>query len=441
MIGAVMISCKTSTLSNGLRLVAVEMSHLHSAEIAVYVKAGGRNDTAEKAGMAHFLEHMLFRGTTDYPTTLELETAFEMIGGSVNAATDEETTCYFSRVHQQHVAKGVAILASMLRRPLLSGLETEKRIIIEEALEDINEQGEEINTHNIASRLMWPGHPLGMPTIGYLETIRGIEVQDLSAYLAHHYVPTNAIAVVAGNVKGEEFFAACESAFGDWKCGDAPLQPTACHEQIEPQLKFVTDSDSQLHLQLAFRGFSRLDPRIMNLRLLRRILCGGGSSRLHISLRERLGIVYSVDASIAAYEETGAFAVELSTSPENLEKAVQEVLAETLALAKSAIPKEEFERVRNSYFFDLEFSRDSTYEMQVRYGWGELMGMVRSIEDDYAEAAAIDIGELQSTAASLFAPCNLNLVVVGPWQESHRIAVESQVRKYCEMWGEQAVIQ
>ena len=171
----------------------------------------------------------------------------------------------------------------------------------------------------------------------------------------------------------------------------------AGHEQLEPQLNFVTDSDSQLHLQLAFRGFSRLDPRIMGLRLLRRILCGGGSSRLHISLRERLGIVYSVDASIAAYEETGAFAIELSTSPENLEKAVQEVLSETLALSFGAIPLEEFERVRKSYFFDLEYSRDSTYEMQVRYGWGELMGMVRSIEDDYAEAAALDVAALQST--------------------------------------------
>ena len=215
----------------------------------------------------------------------------------------------------------------------------------------------------------------------------------------------------------------------------------AGHEQLEPQLNFVTDSDSQLHLQLAFRGFSRLDPRIMGLRLLRRILCGGGSSRLHISLRERLGIVYSVDASIAAYEETGAFAIELSTSPENLEKAVQEVLSETLALSFGAIPLEEFERVRKSYFFDLEYSRDSTYEMQVRYGWGELMGMVRSIEDDYAEAAALDVAALQSTAAALFAPGNLNLVVVGPWQDLHRNTVERQVKSYCESWeAKQAVI-
>jgi predicted Zn-dependent peptidase len=429
-----MISCKTATLANGLRLVAIEMPHLHSAEIAFYVKAGGRNDYAGKEGIAHFLEHMLFRGTVDYPTTLELETAFESIGGSVNAATDEESTCYFSRVHPGKVPKGVELLASMIRRPLLSGLEIEKRIIIEEALEDLNESGEEINTHNLASRLMWPGHPLGMPTIGHLETIRDISVKDLSDYMATHYVPANAVAVVAGNIQCEEFFAACEKAFGDWKNGEIPHQIPAEHRQTEPQVEFVTDSDSQLHLQLAFRGFSRLDPRLMNLRLLRRILCGGGSSRLHISLRERLGIVYSVDASIAAYEETGAFTIELSTSPENLGEAVQEVLAETMAVATGTISPEEFERVRNSYFFDLEYSRDSTYEMQVRYGWGELMGLVRSIEDDYAEAAALDIDALQSTAAALFAPHNLTLVVVGPWQKEHRDTVAMRVREYSSAW-------
>ncbi len=431
-----MITCKTSCLSNGLRLVAVEMPHLHSAEIAVYIKAGGRNDTLEKAGLAHFVEHMLFRGTKDYPTTLELENAFEAVGGSVNASTDEETTCYFSRIHPTHAPKGIAILASMLRRPLLSGLDTERRIIIEEAMEDINEQGEEINTNNLSSRLMWPDHPLGMPTIGYLETIREVSREDLISYLARHYVPENAVVVVSGNVQAEEFFTACETEFGDWQNVTAPTLVKADFDQSEPRLLFASDSDSQLHLHLAFRGFARLDRRIMAIRMLRRILCGGGSSRLHLSLRERLGIVYSVEASIAAYEETGSFAIELSTSPENLDRAVSEVLGEALALSAGPIPAGELERVRNSYFFDLEYSRDSTYEMQVRYGWGELMGMVRSLEDDYAEAAAIDAGHLQETAAALFAPNNLNLVVVGPWQESARKAVELQVDEYCRKWKE-----
>lgn len=425
-----MITCHDKTLANGLRLVAVEMPHLHCAEIAVYLKAGGRNDPEGKAGLSHFLEHMLFRGTAEFPTNLELENAFEMIGGSVNAATDEESTCYFSRVHPEHVGNGIGLFSSMLLRPALPGIEIEKRIITEEALEDSNEHGEEINPHNLSSRLLWPGHPLGMPTIGYLETISGFTVDDLRRHMAEFYVPANAVVVVTGDVKAESAFAVAEEAFGAWS-GSIPagvIPPSAC--QSRPQTVFVKDSDSQVHLQIAFRGFARLDPRIMHSRMLRRILCGGGSSRLHLSLREQLGIVYSVDASISAYEETGSFAVELSTTAENLSLAVSEVLSETRRLAMEPAPAEELLRVKRGYFFDLEYSRDSAYEMQVRYGWGELMGQVRHIEEDRAEAEQVDAGALRSTAGSLFAPRNLNLVAVGPWTASIRKDVEKVLKKY-----------
>jgi predicted Zn-dependent peptidase len=425
-----MLTCHDKTLANGLRLVAVEMPHLHCAEIAVYLKAGGRNDPEGKAGLSHFLEHMLFRGTAEFPPNLELENAFELIGGSVNAATDEESTCYFSRVHPEHVNDGISLFSSMLLRSALPGIEIEKRIITEEALEDSNERGEEINPHNLSSRLLWPGHPLGMPTIGYRETISGFTVDDLRRHLSEFYVPANAVVVVTGDVKADSAFAAAEEAFGAWSGPFPPaiLPPSA--RQSGPQSVFVKDSDSQVHLQIAFRGFARQDPRIMTSRMLRRILCGGGSSRLHLSLREQLGIVYSVDASIAAYEETGSFAVEFSTTAENLSLAVSEVLRETMRLANKPIPAEELLRVKRGYFFDLEYSRDSAYEMQVRYGWGELMGQVRHLEEDRAEAELVDAGTIRSTAGSLFAPHNLNLVAVGPWKSSIRKDVEKLLKKY-----------
>src|SRR6266540_2700561 len=118
-----MLTCSKKTLPNGLRLVAVEMPHLHSAEIAFYLKVGGRNYPAGKAGISHFLEHMLFRGTKEHAGTLELENAFEAIGGSVNAATDEESTCYFSRIHPSQVSEGIKLFSSMLLRPTLPGID------------------------------------------------------------------------------------------------------------------------------------------------------------------------------------------------------------------------------------------------------------------------------------------------------------------------------
>jgi predicted Zn-dependent peptidase len=429
-----MLSCTKKVLPNGLRLVSVAMPHLHSAEVAVYLKTGGRNDTPGKAGISHFLEHMLFRGSSEFASNLELEIAFEAIGGNVNAATDEETTCYFSRVHPEQIAEGVRLFSSMLLSPTLEGIELEKRIITEEALEDINERGEETNPSNLCSKLMWPDHPLGAPTIGYLDTIKGIDEKDLRKYLADCYVPSNALIVAAGRHNPDSFFAACESAFAKWQ-GPKPPQPIAAQERQEaPQSLFVKDSDSQVNLQIAFRGFARPDPRIMGLRLMRRILCGGGSSRLHLCLREKLGIVYSVDASLSAYEETGAFAIELATAPENLELAVSEVLKEVKSLTLEDVGEAELSRVKEGYFYDLEYSSDSTYEMQVRYGWGELMTMVRSIEEDRAEAAAIDARQIRESARAMFAPENLNLVAVGPWKAASKRAVEKLIKQYEKSW-------
>ena len=432
-----MLSCSTKTLANGLRLVAVNMPHLHSAEIAVYLKAGGRNDPPGKSGISHFLEHMLFRGSSEFASNLELEIAFEAIGGSVNAATDEETTCYFSRIHPDQIPEGVRLFSSMLLRPTLEGIEIEKRIITEEALEDINERGDETNTSNLASRLLWPGHPLGMPTRGYLDTIKGFTEEDLRGYLAGFYVPSNALIVAAGRLDPESFFAACVDAFAHWS-GPEPEAPVPAQaEQDAPQSLFVKDSDSQVNLQIAFRGFARRDPRIMGLRLIRRILCGGGSSRLHLSLREKLGIVYSVDASLSAYEETGAFAIELATAPENLLLAVSEVLREVKSLAFEEIDATELQRVKDGYFYDLEYSSDSTYEMQVRYGWGELMSLVRTLEEDRVEAAKIDAAEIIQSSRALFAPENLNLVAVGPWKAASKRAVEKLVKEYQKGWEKQ----
>lgn len=430
-----MISRSVNKLPNGLRVVSINMPHLHSVELALYIKVGSRNDPADKGGLAHFLEHMLFKGTDEYPTSTEIETAFEAIGGAVNASTDEESTCFFSRIHPDHIQKAVEILASMILRPLLADLEIEKKIIAEEALDDLSEKGEEINPHNLASRLLWPDHQLGEPTIGTLESIASFTAEDLKKHLAAYYLPQNAVLVAAGSFRQEILYEAAAAFFAPWSGGTPPLIPAPTASQRIPQSIFVPDSDSQAHLQISFRSVARNDERIMALRFLRRILCGSGSARLHLTLRERLGIVYSVDANIAAYEETGYFSIELSTGSENLCTAVAEVLAEVCRLARTGVTADELERVRNIYFYELDFSRDSCFEMQIRYGWGELMGIVREIEDDILQASALTPETLKSMATELFRPLNLNLVVVGAWSKKEKKAVLAEVEKYSLEWA------
>ena len=425
-----MIRPFTHTLLNGLRVVCVEMPHLHAAELAVYLKVGSRNDPPAKAGLSHFLEHMLFRGTDDFGSSLEIENAFEAIGGAPNAATDAESTCYYSRIHPDHVRRGMEIFASMLLSPLLAGIDIEKRIITEEAREDLNEQGEEISPDTISSRMLWPRHPLGLPTIGTLDSIAGTTRADLQEHLHRFYRPGNTVVAVSGPVRSHEVFEAAEEVFGRWQKGAVPPAVAVVGRQTRPRTRFVHDSDSQMNLQLAFLGLPRGDARFTALRLLRRLLAGGGGSRLYLRLREELGIIYSVEASIGAYDETGCLSVYLSTAPDTLAQAIEVTLQELLRVATEPIPTAELERVRQSYIYDLEYSRDSAYEMGGRYGWGELMQVVRSIEDDQQAARNTSGEDIREAARVVFAAQNLRLVAVGPWKRGMKKRVRELVENY-----------
>ena len=428
-----MVEWRKDVLPNGLRVVTVAVPHLHSAEVAVYLKAGARDDPRGKEGLSHFLEHMLFRGTRDYPSGLALETAFEAIGGAVNAATDAETTCVYSRIHPGHLTAGVRLLASMLLHPLLADIDTEKRIVTEEALDDLNEKGDVVDVDTVAARLLWPDHPLGMPTVGTLESIGTFTIEDLNDHLESYYRPNNTVLVAVGRVDADEVLRAAGEAFGGWEPG--PLRPLVPFSlaQAAPRMVFVHDEDSQVHLQLVFRGFSLRDPRLTALRLIRRLMSGGGSSRLHLKLREQMGIVYSVDAAISAYAETGSFSLDFSTAPETLFAAVTATLDEVRRVVSELVADEELQRIRRWYLYELEFSADSCFEMQVRYGWGEIAGLVWLPEQEQREVMAVGSNMILAVAQGLFAPGNLNLVAVGPVPRALQEQIERCVAEY-ESW-------
>lgn len=412
------------TLANGLRLVTVEMPHLHSAEMVCYVGVGSRNETAELAGISHFLEHMLFRGTADFPSSLHLERAFEGIGGLVNASTDAETSCFHSRLHPAHIGEGAALFVSMLTRPLLNELEVERRIILEEALEDLNESGEEVNPDNLTSRLLWPGHPLSLPTIGTRESIARITAQDLRRHLDCHYSPSNTVITVAGRVRQEAALAAVEEAFGAWRGGSSPEPEPLSFRPAAEQAIWVRNADSQVTLQLAFRTPGRDSALSVPLRVLRRILAGSGTSRLMLHLREALGLTYSVDANLTLFADSGCFTIDLSVAPENLLPAVKETLDVLEGVCREPVADEELAGVIRTYLFDLEFSRDQADSLALRYGWGELVGHLRTLERDRRELAAVTAEELQGAARGLFLAGELKAAFVGPWRKKDRAAVE-----------------
>jgi predicted Zn-dependent peptidase len=419
-------------LDNGLRLITVEMPHLHSVEMACYIGVGSRHEEEKVAGISHFLEHMLFRGTADYPSSLDLERAFEAIGGAVNAVTDAETTCYHSRLHPEHIQAGASIFASMLRRPLLQDLEVERRIILEEALEDYDEFGREINPDSLTGPLLWPGHPLSRPTIGHREAILGISEEALRLHHQTYYVPAQAVIVLAGRVRRSECLRAVTDAFGDWQ-GCVPPAPLSFEPPValeKPQAQWLRHSDSQVNVQLAFRMPGRRHPRMVPLRVLRRVLSGSGSSRLMLRLREVLGLTYSVEANLSAFADSGCFTVDLAVAPASLVPVIAELLAIFEELVRKPVGEEELQGVVRTFLYDLDFCLDHPEEMAMRFGWGEVADCLRTLDRDRREVRALTPESLLETVREFFTPAALKLAVVGPFRRGDRKQVENLLKDY-----------
>jgi len=414
-----------TTLDNGLRIISVPMPHHHSAEILIYIGVGSRHENARKAGVSHFLEHMLFKGTHDYPSGLELERAFEAIGGSANAATDSETTCYHSRIHPRYIETGIGLFASMIQRPLFKDMEMERRVILEEAMGDLNETGRQINTDNIVAALLFPRHPLGQPTIGNRPAIERLSLKQLRQHHATYYTPGNTVLAVAGPVDHHEVVAATRKHFDTWQ--DLPVAPPKAWQNLleqEQTFRWVRDAGSQVSMQLSFLLPGRQSEHAVNLRVLRRLLGWGGMSRLMLRLREELGLTYAIDAALALYADAGTLAIELAVSTENLAEATTAILDIIDDLHTTDVSEDELAHILNCYRCDLDYSRDQVDEMALRYAWGELTGTARTIADDLAGIDRVTAAGLRKTVKELFIPDNLRGAVVGPYRTRDRKAVE-----------------
>ncbi len=419
------------TLVNGLRLLTIEMPHLHSVELACTLGVGSRCEEPGRSGISHFLEHMLFRGSEDYPSGQDLEGRFEAIGGNIHAATDAETTCYHSRLHPSHIGDGMHLLASMLRRPLFAGLEIERSIVTEEAQEDLNQDGRFISPDLLMNSLLWPGHPLSQPIIGTLDSIAAFDETALRNHHQHHYTPANTVIALAGRITRETALSTVSDAFGDWR-GPAPLPlaPSLPAPAKGPVSCWVQDADSQLNLQLAFRIPGRQDPATPALRMLRRVLSGGGTTRLMRRLRENLGLTYNAEAHLSLFEECGSFAVDLAVMPENLVPAMEELLQIFLELVEEPVGEGELARVLENYLFDLEFSQDHADLLASRYSWGLATGFLRSLEDERRESRQLRPENLREAARLYLTAAHLHLVVVGPYRKADRKRVDNLLAAY-----------
>jgi predicted Zn-dependent peptidase len=403
----------TTTLANGLRVTTVALPHLHTATVAAFVKVGSRFERPADNGLSHFVEHMLFRGTERYPSSLALNTAIERLGSTLHAETGRDYTLLSMGFEPDQVGAGLALLGELLGRPRFSDIELERALVLEEINEDYDEDDVEINVDDIARGLAFAGHPLGQRIIGPRANVLGFSDRDVRAHFARFYGATNTIVCVAGPIVHEAVVAVADHHLGGLPAGAPAMPEPAPTASAGPRWRHVRDSGAQTTLAMLFRGVPELDPAYPAFVGLLRALDDGMSTRLHYQLADQQGLAYSIGAGIEPLADAALFEVTGATANAKLPKLVAEILALLAGLRERAITADELAKIRTRYRYETLASLDDPAAMTGWFGGTALYYPPPALSDRLAAMAAIDADDIVESARRVLVPDGLCLAAVG----------------------------
>ena len=416
-------------LPNGLRVLTVPAPVLHSAMIALYVRAGSRHEAAGVNGVSHFLEHLFFRGSKAFPDTVAMNAAVEAAGGNLNGITARDHGCYYTPIHPDELATGLAILGDMIRRPLLREMDVEREIILEEILDEVDGDGRDIDADNLSKRLAFGAHPLGFKIAGTPDIIRSLDDDAVRAHHRRFYTGANLVLCVAGPVHEPQVADLAAEHFGALPRGRISVDKPPPPWPDGPRLEHVDHDDAQSELCLNFPCPPEHHPDYPVHLVIRSILDDGLSSRLPFEVVERRGLAYSLHAGIDSFADAGMFAVDGACAPRKLPRVVSEILRVLGELSARAVPEEELSRVQKRHRMTLAFSLDSAAELAGWYGSGEVLHAPEGFEERCRRVERVSPADVLRVARAAFTRRNLVAVFVGPSTVRGRRALERAVRE------------
>jgi predicted Zn-dependent peptidase len=401
-------------LSNGLRVIAAPMPAMRSATAAVFVGSGSRAESDKEAGVAHLIEHMLFKGTIRRPNSQAISETLERVGGMINASTDKEATVYWTKVASEHLELAIDLLSDMLQHSRLARKEIEKErtVIVEELGMSMDDPQDWV--HGLIDELMWPGHPLGRDVGGTKESVRGLTRKQVRQFLTSHYGSTNALLVVAGGLKVDEVRVLAESYFGGWTPVEPdPLQPAP---DFGPQrTRIEIRGTEQVHMCVGFPGVSRYDPDRYSLDLLTTILGGSTTSRLFLEVRERLALAYDIHVYSNKLADTGSVVIYAGVEPARAGEATEAILHEIDRLRRRIVPSHELEKTLSYVKGRLYLGLEDTHAVASWLGSQELMmDCIESPEEVIAAIEAVSPRAIRDVANRLFDRSQARVACIGP---------------------------
>ena len=404
-----------SVLANGLRVVTVELPHLHTGMIAAYVRAGSRHEEPSRNGVSHFLEHLFFRGSEGYPDGRTLNALVEDCGGSLNGVTTRDHGYYFSPVHPERLEVPLAVLGDMLARPLFKEIELEREVILEEILDEVDEKGRDIDIDNLAKGALFPGHPLGLKIAGTPASVSALTEEHLRAHHARAYGARNIVLAAAGPLRHDRLLSLAERHFGALRSGEVLHDESLNGAPRGPQLVAVDHTDAQMELQVSFRAPPEEHADFPVLRVIKRVLDDGLASRLQMQLVERKALAYSVGAGMDGFSDCSVFEVGCACAPRKATAALSEMLRLLAELRDTDVPDDELLRAKKKSRISLEFSLDSPADMIGWFGAGELLHPPAEPFQQWLERIEnVTAADVRRVASALFRRENLVACAVGP---------------------------
>ena len=409
-----------AVLDNGLTVLTSSMPHTRSVSMAVFIGAGSRYESDELAGASHFLEHLLFKGTKNWPTARELSEAVEGLGGMMNASTDREMTVYWCKVASDHARQALAVLSDMMLNPIIdsSEMEKEREVVLEELRMTNDIPSNRVNL--LIDEIMWPDQPMGRDVGGSQDSVRGITKDQILEYIRHQYNPSNAVITVAGNISHEETVDALAEVLREWKPEKSESWYPVQNGQESPRIGVEQRKTDQAHVCIGLPGLHIAHPDRFVLGLMNVILGEGMSSRLFLQLRENQGLAYDVHSSLNLFRDCGSLVVYCGVEPKKTQRAITSILEELHGL-QANIPESELTKARELSKGRMLLRMEDSRAVAMWMGAQEtLVGNVRTVDEVVELIDAVTIEDIERVAKDLIKEEKLSLAVVGPYRSEAR---------------------
>jgi len=401
-------------LDNGLRVITSTMPHSRSVCLVILVGVGSCYETKEEAGISHFAEHLLFKGTGRRPTAKEISEDIEGVGGIINGGTDKEITVYWCKVASPHFSIALDVLSDLLLNSRFDNkdIEQERHVIMEEINMNLDIPQQRVNM--LIDELLWPEQPLGREVVGYKETVSSITREQLLNYVARRYMPNNTVLSVAGNIQHEEAMAQIKPLFDKLAARELTTDYITDDKQTEARLRIEPKDIEQAHLCLAVHGFSHSHPQRFTIDLLSTVLGGGMSSRLFTEIRENRGLAYDIHSYTEHFLSSGSFTIYAGVDPDKIEIAVAAIL-EQLSQIKQGITAHELTRAKELSKGRSYLRFEDSQNVALWYGGQEVLTrQILDIDDVISIVDAITIDDLKEVAHEILTDGALNLAITGP---------------------------